>query len=283
MPLRLNIDTNQFCRTFEDRSYVFQVAKAPLRAVTSTIYNLAVRGRRGNIAQVRNSMEYDFTPQRLKLSVGDYIHPQWTGSNHNPAGNAGNGRNRWDRSNIVQMINNDASANYPEPLESQTLFDRTDTAYLAAFIGQAPAGGCLSEQDAANDDQSTQNCAQLNGNPTGYFDLGLIKMNTSGIFNYMCTRNNDFTNRSHKGTLVVTAFGRRAFLIILLTVVSPVLVPPLVVSTSSPAAPARASPPSTGTPSGLAARCGPGAPRAPTPGAPPTALTALRGAPSVDP
>jgi len=216
MPLRLNIDTNQFGRTFEDRSYVFQIARAPLRAVTSTIYNLAVRGRRGNIAQVRNSMEYDFTPQRLKLSVGDYVHFQWTGSNHNPAGNAGNGRNRWDRSNIVQMINNDASANYPEPLESQRLFDRKDTAYLAAFIGQAPAGGCLDEAAAAADDQSTQNCAQLNGNPTGFFDLGLIRMNTSGMYNYMCTRNNDFTNRSHKGTLVVTAFGRRAFLILLL-------------------------------------------------------------------
>lgn len=216
-PLRLNINTNQFGRTFEDRSYLFAIKPAPIRLLSANIYNLAVRGKRGNIAQVRNCVEYDFTPQRLRINVGDYVHFQWTGSNHNPAGNAGNGRNRWDRSNIVQMINNDLSANYPEPMDSQTLFENPDTAYLAAFIGQAPDGGCYTAEDAGiNDDQDIRNCAALNGNPTGYFDLGVIKFNRSGIFNYMSTRNNDFTNRGHKGTIVVGAFGRRVFFILLL-------------------------------------------------------------------
>lgn len=216
MPVRLAIDTNQFGRTFEDRSYVFEIKASRIRGVATNLYNLAVRGKRGNIAQVRNCVEYDFTPQRLRLSVGDYIHPQWTGSNHNPNGNAGEGRNRWDRSNMVQLIANDLSANYPEPIKTQKLWYNQDLAYRAAFIDQAPAGGCADQATIQNDDQSLNNCARLNGNPTGYFDLGIQRINQSGIFNYMSTRNNNFTNRSQKGTLVISAFGRGALILVLI-------------------------------------------------------------------
>jgi plastocyanin len=213
MPVRLAIDTNQFGRTFEDRSYVFEIRSAPVvnGGLLTDVYNMGVRGKRGNIAQVRNCMEYDFTPQRLRASVGDFVHIQWTGSNHNPAGNAGEGRNRWDRHNIVQLIANDLAANYPQLPDLQTLFSSAEEAYKQTFIGQAENVQCktLAELEAANDDQATDNCAKLNGNPTGYWDGGMQRFNKSGIYNFMSTRNNNFSNRGQKGTWVVGAFNRR--------------------------------------------------------------------------
>jgi hypothetical protein len=45
----------------------------------------------------------DFTPNRLNVQTGDYVHFQWTGSNTNPRNNAGNGLDGTDRSNLVIM------------------------------------------------------------------------------------------------------------------------------------------------------------------------------------
>lgn len=38
-----------------------------------------------------------------------------------------------------------------------------------------------------------------------YFDLGPRKMTSSGISRYLCTRNNNFTNRSQKGLIAIIA------------------------------------------------------------------------------
>ena len=40
-----------------------------------------------------------------------------------------------------------------------------------------------------------------------YFDMGAKKMTSAGLYYYMCTRNNNFSNRSQKGKIVVTASG----------------------------------------------------------------------------
>ena len=36
-----------------------------------------------------------------------------------------------------------------------------------------------------------------------YFDLGPRRMTEPGIFRYLCTRNNNFTNRSQKGLIAI--------------------------------------------------------------------------------
>lgn len=35
-----------------------------------------------------------------------------------------------------------------------------------------------------------------------YFDLGLAKVTGRGTYYYLCTRNNNFTNRSQKGKII---------------------------------------------------------------------------------
>ena len=36
-----------------------------------------------------------------------------------------------------------------------------------------------------------------------YFDLGPRKITRRGVYHYLCTRNNNFTNRSQKGKIIV--------------------------------------------------------------------------------
>ena len=106
MFVSLRVNTNQYGRTFQDRSYVFSIRPLPTaNASTSNLYdtpqvditaiqnaiahggqifNVNVRGKRGNIVQVFPSVEYDFVPDALALGVHDMVHFQWTGSDYNP-------------------------------------------------------------------------------------------------------------------------------------------------------------------------------------------------------
>jgi hypothetical protein len=219
--LRMAMDTSQFGRTFQDRSWVFEIRKRPAIPATTEIYNLNVRGKRGNIAQVRNCLEYDFAPQRLHVPTGAYIHIQWTGSNHQPGGNAGEGRTKWDRHNMIQIRGNILGGNYPMTIENQTMFDSKELAYRAAFTDQHTNTACdpINTLVSNNNDQPTTNCAKLNGNPTGYFDLGLVRMNRTGMYNYMNSRNNNFTNRTHRATLLIGWGGLPTWAMILLGIV----------------------------------------------------------------
>ena len=54
-----------------------------------------------------------------------------------------------------------------------------------------------------NNQNSETNCKQLNG-ASAYFNGGLVEMKRVGTHHVASTRNNDFTNRSHKASITVT-------------------------------------------------------------------------------
>ncbi|XP_047136229.1 protein DD3-3 isoform X1 [Hydra vulgaris] len=207
LQLRIAINTAQYGRTFQDRSHRFAIRPRPAEYKNSNIYNLNVRGKRGNIVQVFPAVEYDFVPSRLTLSASDAIHIQWTGSNTNPNNNAGQGTAGTDRSNIILLkdknypegnlgqaglpvnLNGQYGNNYPMLLSTSKSFlgfGLNDVKQLAFSI---PNG--VSSDPLLND-------------AAKYFDLGPRPLkNAVGTYYYMCTRNNNFSNRSQKGKIVV--------------------------------------------------------------------------------
>jgi hypothetical protein len=210
--LQLAMDTTQFGRTFQDRSYTFKLANRPQGVPKlARIFNLNVRGKRGNIVQAYPATEYDFVPQMLYTRVGDYVHFQWTGCDTNPAGNAGEGTDGTDRSNMVQIPRPDSS--YPASEDWIARNPRKvllSDANLRLRFAQLDQVNCRTLQEildangnnAGNAEQDVTNCGKLNA-ASPYFDGGVLKMNKTGTFHYMNTRNHNFTNRDQKGILIV--------------------------------------------------------------------------------
>lgn len=204
--LKLAINTNQFGRTFQDRSHAFEIRSRPGGMDSATrIFNLNVRGKRGNIVQTYPATEYDFVPPILHTKVGDFIHVQWTGSQNGayPNNQDGEGTDKTDRSNIVQIRGNAIGGNIHVMLNDTTVTMpwATSTMNALAWIGQT---ACSEDQAVINNNQNAQNCAKLNGATTPYYDAGLLKVEKAMVFNYMSSRNNNFSNRSQKAQIYST-------------------------------------------------------------------------------
>lgn len=207
------------------------------------IYNLNVRGKRCNIVQCFPSVEYDFMPNHLEVTDQDIVHIQWTGSNtHNngnpagdgQAGDAGEGTRGTDRHNFVQMLNrNDADfgGSFPAPWAQNTLFKNMEDAMSPEKMIQdedavtgvswdkvkenwsvrmATAGfykgygwntGETEMVPVPREDNTAELNVLLNNAPASY-PGGLFRFK-KGRYNYMCTRNHNFSNRDQRGHLIV--------------------------------------------------------------------------------
>ncbi|EGG13999.1 hypothetical protein DFA_11760 [Cavenderia fasciculata] len=205
--LTIEVNTAQYGRTFEDRTHSFNIIPRPKSLKDAKIWNLLVKGKRGNIVQVFPAIEYQFSPSQLHMKVNEYIHFQWTGCDTNPNGNAGEGIDQTDRSNIVQI--DGLNENMPaEDVGGDTaLFRNEEDRIKFASLNQK---GCKSYEqlmaDNNNDrnqvDQDPQNCFRLNA-ADKHFDGGVFKMSKTGSYYYMSTRNNNFSNRDQKGAIHV--------------------------------------------------------------------------------
>jgi len=217
--LSIAFNTNQVGRTFQDRSYLLQFVQRPAGVNPGTIYNLNNRGRRGNIVQCYPAVETDFIPNKLWLTTQDFLHIQFCGSDFNENNNANNGEG-WrysTRHNIVEMRDGDKLSgpqnNFPKTSSAQTMFAQHSDQILYAFVGQNPSTcGAYTSQDGNNGnvDNAYDNCGKLNmaaahfnpQNTDGSFHM--IRWTSTATYNYLGTRNNNFSNRSQKGVLVIT-------------------------------------------------------------------------------
>ena len=213
--LSIALNTNQAGRTFQDRTYLFRVRDSPDGISGDKIINLGFRGRRGNIVQCYPSVEYDFVPDIAECSAGEYLHIQFHGSDFNEAKNANNGEG-WqysDRVNIVQL--DQRSHNIPMFIENQNLFDDANIALKLALLDQDPNLCKEYRNGQANEQNARDNCGKLNRArnlfPTVAAD-GLMSCTSigAGTYNYASTRNNNFSNRSQKGMLIVSSSGLSA-------------------------------------------------------------------------
>lgn len=168
----LAVNTNQYGRTFQDRSYNFAIKPRPSTMDDNVnIFNVNVRGKRGNIVQVYPSVEYDFVPSALSLQSGrksgtsssDFVHFQWTGSDYNPRrgpndaeggppDGSSNQNARADRSNLVELQG--MSHNFPfggieisAPMEPLLFMDKEDAAEYTFFTEDCCRGNDCSSSD----------------------------------------------------------------------------------------------------------------------------------------
>ncbi|RUS72439.1 hypothetical protein EGW08_019801 [Elysia chlorotica] len=223
-PLRLAINTAQYGRVFQDRSHVFNlVPRENSLDAKAKVYNLNVRGKRGNIVQVYPAVEYDFAPNELRIKLGDLVHFQWTGSNsHKNGGNggdgqagaAGEGKDGTDRNNLVEML--DRSGNFPVPFENSTLWDAVEVVWIYhgkkglgkkdLAINMASSGyyQCADKSSCQGDSVETKGkMSNVLDNAPASYGGAVLKFTKKGTYHFMCTRNNSFSNRSQKAAIIV--------------------------------------------------------------------------------
>jgi len=243
--LRLAINTAQYGRTFQDRSHVFTLKTRPYASANPplfeerNIYNVNVRGKRGNIVQVYPAVEYDFIPNQLYINDNELVHFQWTGSNtHNngapggdgQTGDAGEGRGGTDRHNVVELDPFNFAHSFPQTWEQNTMFStmqrafseyypatdgvsdwRLDWALRMATVGYYGSyNGTATDGTPAPDSflslGTTNAINPLLNNARASYEGGVFQF-MMGTYNYMCTRNHNFSNRDQKGHIVVTRAG----------------------------------------------------------------------------
>jgi len=230
--MQLAVNTAQFGRTFQDRTHYFIVEDRPADVPADAVIKLqTVRGKRGNIVQTYPATEYFMHPEVNWVRAGEYVHFEWTGSNTNPNNNDGQGKQGTDRSNFVAQRVEQYSTEKYSNFEWDMAFDeglkdqgsamtsypgyvkRPDGYIIPDFLlpelNEASFGG-ISEDIRVKLATGRQmlgdhgNMEELDDASTSV-NLPPQKMRTVGCTNYLCTRNNNFSNRAQKGKFCVAA------------------------------------------------------------------------------
>jgi len=195
--LQLAIDPMVTGLVAQDRTHTFSIRPLPHPDLKNnyTIWNVGVAGKRGNIVQTFPGTEYDFIPDRFEVQTGDLIHIQWNGADTNPRGNAGEGPAGFDRHNMLLM----RRANHDEPgMELPNNY--TDWGHWGGSYGESLDFKRLL-------DFSWQEAWQLSipALNSAYNDFGIRQVTAPAntVYHYLCTRNNNFSNRSQKGKMIV--------------------------------------------------------------------------------
>ena len=219
--LSIALNTDQAGRTFQDRSYVMNIEP---RSSTKkfdgcdAVINVGLMGKRGNIVQSYPAIEYDWSPDNVNVKQGEcldfHLHGSDFNTNRNP--NNGEGWKYSDRTNIMQKKN--AAHNFPafdevfEKGEAKAFFNK-DERYKLAYLGQkekleALNKECLKEDDDDVDDQNNDPriCGKLNSAPNHYKLMKKVDASV-GTYDFISTRNNNFSNRAHTLKIIV-AEGR---------------------------------------------------------------------------
>ena len=215
LQLTLAINTAQFGRTFQDRSHIFKVLPRTEAMSGKVLHNLNVRGQRGNIVQNFPAVEYDFVPDELKMATGDLVHVQWAGYNTNPPNRAGEGTDATDRHNFVQM-SGDLDTSYPQQFNNSDLWSNVESltspdaspkdiavslASSGYYCGYEAHSTCPAEHSLTGNQREALQ-GQLN-NANASYGGHVLRVKRAGNYFYLCTRNNAFTNRSQKGSIIV--------------------------------------------------------------------------------
>lgn len=123
-----------------------------------------------------------------------------------------------DRHNIVEA--DGTTENYPKPWEQNTMWNAATLIWKndATWVTNSPPGaedlaaafassgyyGCYRANVCPNSVETKTSMQQLLNNVSPSFEGAVLKF-SSGTYNYFCSRNNNFTNRSQKGVLKVTS------------------------------------------------------------------------------